>query len=289
MTEPLRAWSGVLLAGGPSRRLGGADKALLMVGGVSLLERAVTSLVDSGASSVVIVGPLRQSSSFPAGVLLAQESPAGAGPAAATLAGARALEVSDDQLLLVAAADLPLMDRVLPDLIDAATIAVANGRDGAMVTAAGRDHYLLQCVRRDALLRAAGSDDLTNGSMRDLVSRLDLERIEVDHEAVIDADTWQAVSQLRRQLNPEASMERTSDWVKQVSATAGLESPPLDVDAVLALARDAAHGVERPAAPITTFLLGFAAGALHLDAAGVAELAERLGRDALEFDGTPGT
>ena len=84
-------------------------------------------------------------------------------------------------------------------------------------------------------------------------------------------------------------MERTSDWVKQVSATAGLESPPLDVDAVLALARDAAHGVERPAAPITTFLLGFAAGALHLDAAGVAELAERLGRDALEFDGTPGT
>ena len=34
----------------------------------------------------------------------------------------------------------------------------------------------------------------------------------------------------------------------------------VDIPAVLDLARDAAHGVARPAAPLTTFLVGVAAG-----------------------------
>jgi hypothetical protein len=34
----------------------------------------------------------------------------------------------------------------------------------------------------------------------------------------------------------------------------------VDIAAVLDLARDAAHGVARPAAPLTTFLVGYAAG-----------------------------
>lgn len=34
----------------------------------------------------------------------------------------------------------------------------------------------------------------------------------------------------------------------------------VDIAAVLDLARDAAHGVARPAAPLTTFLVGLAAG-----------------------------
>lgn len=34
----------------------------------------------------------------------------------------------------------------------------------------------------------------------------------------------------------------------------------VDIPAVLDLARDAAHGVARPAAPLTTFLVGLAAG-----------------------------
>ncbi|WP_031273339.1 DUF6457 domain-containing protein, partial [Curtobacterium sp. B8] len=35
---------------------------------------------------------------------------------------------------------------------------------------------------------------------------------------------------------------------------------PVDISTVLDLARDAAHGVARPAAPLTTFLVGYAAG-----------------------------
>lgn len=37
-----------------------------------------------------------------------------------------------------------------------------------------------------------------------------------------------------------------------------IEIPEVDVQLLLDVARDAAHAVDRPAAPITTFLLGYA-------------------------------
>ena len=48
-------------------------------------------------------------------------------------------------------------------------------------------------------------------------------------------------------------------WVTAVSAELGLDGP-VDVDLLLDLARDAAHGVERRSAPVTTYLLGVAVG-----------------------------
>jgi len=52
------------------------------------------------------------------------------------------------------------------------------------------------------------------------------------------------------------------DWVETVAAALGAPAlvEAVDVDAVLDLARDAAHAVARPAAPVTTFLVGYAAG-----------------------------
>jgi hypothetical protein len=50
------------------------------------------------------------------------------------------------------------------------------------------------------------------------------------------------------------------DWVAAVAAELGLEGLEVDVDQVLDLAADAAHAVVRPAAPLTTFIAGFAAG-----------------------------
>jgi hypothetical protein len=48
------------------------------------------------------------------------------------------------------------------------------------------------------------------------------------------------------------------DWIDELCDVLDVE---VDVDEalILDLARDAAHNVERPAAPITTFLLGYAA------------------------------
>lgn len=49
------------------------------------------------------------------------------------------------------------------------------------------------------------------------------------------------------------------DWVSTLEVALGLDVE-FDQSAVLELARDAAHGVARPAAPLTTFLVGLAAG-----------------------------
>ena len=48
-------------------------------------------------------------------------------------------------------------------------------------------------------------------------------------------------------------------WVDELRAELGIEED-VDVDDLLDLARDAAHDVERRAAPVTTFLVGLAAG-----------------------------
>jgi hypothetical protein len=52
-------------------------------------------------------------------------------------------------------------------------------------------------------------------------------------------------------------------WLQEAAAALGLPDLDLTADqqsAVLDLARAAAHGVARPAAPLTTFLVGYALG-----------------------------
>jgi len=48
------------------------------------------------------------------------------------------------------------------------------------------------------------------------------------------------------------------EWVGIVRTE--LDLPPVERAVLLDLARDVAHGVARPAAPLTTFLVGLAAG-----------------------------
>ncbi|UYM07610.1 DUF6457 domain-containing protein [Solicola gregarius] len=48
-------------------------------------------------------------------------------------------------------------------------------------------------------------------------------------------------------------------WTDEVRAALDIEVEP-DLRAILDTARDVAHGVERPAAPVTAFLIGYAAG-----------------------------
>lgn len=49
-------------------------------------------------------------------------------------------------------------------------------------------------------------------------------------------------------------------WVDALEAELGLPAGTVDVGAVLDLARDAAHQIARPAAPVTTYAAGYAAG-----------------------------
>ena len=64
-------------------------------------------------------------------------------------------------------------------------------------------------------------------------------------------------------------MTALEEWTDQVCGA--LRLGPVDAPLVLGLARDVAHGVMRPAAPLTTYLLGVAVGrgADPRDAAGL--------------------
>lgn len=50
------------------------------------------------------------------------------------------------------------------------------------------------------------------------------------------------------------------DWTEKLLTAFEIDGTEVDIDAVLDLAAKAAHGVVRPAAPLTTFVVGYAAG-----------------------------
>jgi hypothetical protein len=51
----------------------------------------------------------------------------------------------------------------------------------------------------------------------------------------------------------------SEEWPDKAASALGIEGD-LYIDEILDLARDVAHGVERKAAPVATFLAGLAAG-----------------------------
>jgi hypothetical protein len=68
------------------------------------------------------------------------------------------------------------------------------------------------------------------------------------------------------------------EWTDAVQEALDTDTE-VDIDLVLDLARDAAHSVARPAAPLTTFLLGYAAalrGGTPADVSAVAQVITRL-------------
>lgn len=68
------------------------------------------------------------------------------------------------------------------------------------------------------------------------------------------------------------------DWIDELSDALDIEVE-IDEGLILDVAREAAHRVKRPAAPITTFLLGYAAAL----AGGGAEETEALAARALDL------
>jgi hypothetical protein len=55
-------------------------------------------------------------------------------------------------------------------------------------------------------------------------------------------------------------MNTLQEWTAAVGADLGLDHAVMDTGIVLDLARDVAHGVARPAAPLTAYLVGVAVG-----------------------------
>ncbi|GLW49216.1 molybdenum cofactor guanylyltransferase [Streptomyces sp. NBRC 14336] len=261
------AYDAVVLAGGAARRLGGVDKPGVGVGGRSLLERVLAAC--AGARTTVVVADPRP---VPRPVIWAREEPPGGGPLAALGAGLAA--TTADHLVLLSA-DLPFLDtatvrRLLAELGSGDT-------DGALVTDAdGRDQPLVAAYRAPALRAALAAlteehGTLTGLPLRRLTAGLRLSRVP-DPVASFDCDTWDDIATARARIREHGHV--LDEWISAVKDELGID---LDVDTkvLLDLARDAAHGVARPAAPLTTFLVGYAAARAEGGPEAVAEAARK--------------
>ncbi|MEU4964668.1 DUF6457 domain-containing protein [Streptomyces smyrnaeus] len=300
---PDRPYAALVLAGGGARRLGEADKPAVTVGGRPLLDRVLTACADAAAT--VVVGP-RRPTYRP--VLWAREEPPGGGPLAAVQAGLDALASSAHQgaAQAGAAADSPAVERdpvlvVSADLpfLSPSTVrtlvAVPDGYEGTIVHD-GRDQPLLAAYRVEPLRRELALLHIEYGTVSSLPLRMVLQGLMLHRvtapsvtAAALDCDTWDDIATARARIREHETV--LDEWISAVKAELGVE---LDVDTsgLLDLARDAAHGVARPAAPLTTFLVGYAAaqaGGSPQDVARAAEAATRLARRwADETEAPPG-
>ena len=88
----------------------------------------------------------------------------------------------------------------------------------------------------------------------------------------------------------EPAGEDLERWVAAQAAALGVDPSAVDVDRVLDLAREVAHGVGRPAVPLTGFLAGYAVGAGSGDRAALERVLTRLTAAARTWgDDDPGT
>ncbi|MEV5344151.1 NTP transferase domain-containing protein [Streptomyces achromogenes] len=269
-------YDAVVLAGGAARRLGGADKPGVRVGGRALLDRVLAACADA-RTTVVVAAP--RPTARP--VRWTREEPPGGGPLAALAAGLRHTTAGHTVVL---SADLPFLRpgtlrRLLTALRD-------TGADGALLTdAGGRDQPLVAAYRTAALRRelaalAAAHGTLTGLPLRRLTGTLRLTRVP-DPLASFDCDTWDDIADARARIREHGYV--LDEWISAVKDELGID---LDVDTgvLLDLARDAAHGVARPAAPLTTFLVGYAAARGAGTPEAVAEAARKAAALAVRWE-----
>jgi molybdopterin-guanine dinucleotide biosynthesis protein A len=289
---PTYTHDAVVLAGGGARRLGGADKPALTVGGRSLLDRVLSACTD--ATTTVVVGP-RRPTHRP--VVWVREEPQGGGPLAALDAGLRS---ATQETVLVLSADLPFLRaetvRTLLTAADHGDRHTHSGQDtgpfeGALVND-GRDQPLLAAYRTEPLRRELSLMRTEHGSLTGLPLRLLLPELRLRRVSIavgqgpttsdaLDCDTWDDVAAARARIREHDTV--LDEWTAAAKAELGIE---LDVDTatILDLARDVAHGVARPAAPLTTFLVGYAAAMQGGTPEQVAEAARKVAQLATRWD-----
>ena len=179
-------YDALILAGGSARRLGGADKPAVDVGGRTMLEHVLAAVPDAGR--IVVVGPRRVVA--PA-VLWCVEDPPGGGPVAGVAAGLAHITAD---VVLVLAADLPAVAPAVPVLLD----RLAGGDVALLVDADGRRNYLAAAWHRPALQRALDAvGDPVGAPVRALIRGADVVPVPDPHGWGRDCDTWPDVEAAR--------------------------------------------------------------------------------------------
>lgn len=251
-----RSWTAIVLAGGRSSRMG-RDKLTVDIGGSSSVVRV---LADLGTGPVIVVGSPPEGWAVPGDCLVIREDPPFSGPAAAIGA---ALPHVRTPVVAVLAGDMPFAVPVATAAVGHLTPVV----DACIpVDSAGRRQHLCAAYRTDALRAAAACfASLVDLSVRTLLDGLSIAEFPAPDDGLVDLDVLTDVERARRLAGGIADTGRRirskghvmDEWIAAVCRELRIE-PTVDVPALLDIARDAAHSVERPAAPVTTYLAGWA-------------------------------
>ena len=200
--EPL---DGIVLAGGQSRRLG-VDKAMLSVGGAPLLQTTVQRVSQVCRRVIVAVDRPGRYRRLGLPARFVADALPGLGPLAGLQSGLRACS---SEYALVVACDLPFLNVELLRYM----AGLPRSYQALVPRSASRDHplhavYARSCLPEvDALLATGG------GSMKQLLERLDVRRLDERDLHQIDPDGLSLLN-----LNDEADLQRArSLWERQVT------------------------------------------------------------------------
>ena len=263
----------IVVAGGSASRMGGLDKAMLPLGlsGKALLE----DVIKACPGNVFIVGYPRDSLfvSDKSIEWLPDLNPGG-GPAAGIWSG---LNSVTSEYVFISAADQTLSAETVSKLVSA-----ASGQDGAWaIRSDGSGQPLCACVRTDLLRDLLEPTQGVNQSPLRLISSLAMVGVSVNPDQVVDFDTWQDVA---KAVNGGKAMDQiTQMWLARVATLLDVDPHEVLTAELLDLTREVAHGVERKSAPLTTFLLGYAAGKQSLSPDEVKALIESVSNAVAEW------
>ncbi|MFF0266274.1 molybdenum cofactor guanylyltransferase [Kribbella sp. NPDC004536] len=169
----------LVLAGGGSTRFGGVDKAMLVLDGVSLLDRVLTA--TAAAEETVVVGAMRTAYRP---VQWTLEDPPAGGPVAGLAAG---LAYGAAPVVVVVSCDLPW---ITAQDVDQLVNGLGDHDGHGLRDTAGQEQQLAAAYRRTALADAiAQVGDPRDKSVRRTLATLDLAWTEPTR-AGDDVDTW---------------------------------------------------------------------------------------------------
>lgn len=193
---PTRAPVVIVLCGGTSRRLGGADKTRASLAGTTVLDHLLDAIPSTWA--VVCVGEERSTTRS---VQWCRESPAGGGPVAGVAAGldhieqVEHLEHPGAEVCVVVGGDMPFAAAALPKLVE--TLHAQPALDAVLASDPdGHTQPLLAAYRCHAL-RAALPREPGGARLMAVVHNLLIETVGCDAGTTLDVDTPEALERAR--------------------------------------------------------------------------------------------
>lgn len=190
--------TGVILAGGQSRRMG-RDKALIELGGQTLLQRTAAILYQI-TDDVLVVGPKERAAHLP-GVPVVQDVREGAGPLGGIVT---ALQVSLRPYCLVVACDMPLLNadflRYLIGLAPRFDVVVPRADGFTHQTHAVYSKSCLPYLQRHLVAGDFRLDHVFSEVCVRYVDADEIERFDPEHRSLMNINTPEDLVEVERLL-----------------------------------------------------------------------------------------